>query len=117
MFHPGYIESCHEKKDAKWYRGELCPEWYCKRVEEGSFIPCGTSGDNPFCIVHRNIIIPLSWLHLEPFNVHCCGFVFGKDCTDKKLLRRWSCCNASYEGTFRDMINLKGCSEKYNKTV
>ncbi len=115
MFHPGYIESCHEQKDAKWYRERQCVSSYCDNLESGGFIPCGESNNHVFCFVNGDIQYS-HWLDLSKFNIFTCNFVFGHSCMNKILKRRWSCCGASYKGTLTDMINIKGCTNNYNKT-
>lgn len=115
MFHPGYIESCHEQKDANWYRERQCVESYCENLEKGGFIPCGESNNRPFCFVNRTIQYS-HLLDLFKFNIFTCNFVVGHQCADKTLKRRWSCCGTSCKSTLADMINIKGCTSKYNKT-
>jgi len=112
--HSGYIESCHERKNASYYRklksrskcGTYLPTYsrgFCDRLEEGSFIPCGTSG----CLAYRECFddgIPNYRTVVQiPVNHLTCGYVFGKLCYEQKLVRRWSCCKMTIIGTMADM--------------
>ena len=108
-FHPGYIESCHDQINANWYREQMCPRYYCDNLEKGEFIPCGTSGDRAFCFYNNQVDDSHVALDFTYFNVHCCGFVFGKPCQNDVLLRKWSCCHRNSRCTLNEMIEIPGC--------
>ncbi len=115
MFHPGYIESCHTPRNAQWYKKEKCIKSFCKNIENGGYIPCGSSGNRPFMIIDNEV--HTSRLNLYDFNIYCCCFIFGKECDEERLERRWSCCHKRLKGTMLDMLTLKGCEKITNYNV
>lgn len=108
-YHPGYIESCHDaKENVNWYIENNHSEDFCCALQSGDFIPCGTSGDGLFNFTVANCIdtdIP----NTCPNGYRCCCFVFGRDCLNDVLRRRWSCCKQELTCKFEDMISIKGC--------
>lgn len=112
-YHPGYIESKHEKTNVEWYKKNKCDLQFCINLENGDFIPCGGSGGST--LRHRNgKIVAESASHdteIYGKKFTCC-FVTGKgDCFKKIKVRRWSCCKKELTGSLGDMATIKGCTK------
>jgi serine/threonine protein kinase len=103
--HPGFVESCHPKKDSSWYRQSGYQKSFCNQLEIGGFIPCGSSGGDLF--------IPGPVENPQRLSTNgeivCCCFVFGNNCLHQKLKRRWSCCNVERICLFSEMGTIPGC--------
>ncbi len=117
-YHPGNIQSRHAPiKDAtKDYplNNGYCPIW-AKKVEEGDFITCGTTGNDPFCYVN-GLRRSKTCYSRQTEGQQCCTFVTGEECYNKKLHRRWSCCGraATAPCVMDDMRFVEGCTKIYN---
>jgi hypothetical protein len=107
-YHSGYIESCHcAKENVSWYIENQHSEDFCHAVQSGDFIPCGTSGDGLFYFAAS--VIDCAEPSKCPKGYRCCCFVFGHNCLNDVLRRRWSCCKQELTCKFEDMITIKGC--------
>lgn len=120
MFHPGHVESCHAaKEDVSWYVEEKCSAKFVSNLSKGKFIACGTSGGCLWIFRGKEILASddITFYNYDDKNgEHCCNFVFGQECTEKTLKRRWSCCKVEVIGTLHDMIKVRGCKKIYNTT-
>ena len=113
MFHPGFVESCHEPRPhGWWYLKQGHPPNYCDAIEKGGYIVCGTSGSQPWCVDSNGEINNRT----ERVKPPCCCFVTGRDCAGELLKRRWTCCRKEFTGTFYDCLKVQGCEFAYNLT-
>lgn len=104
-YHPGYLLAKHASQDATWYKDNKeaeCNPSFCESLERGDYIPCGGSGG----ILCTHIHTATQYVR---YGSKTCGFVFGNSCCDKKLERKWSCCERGASMTAREMYNLPGC--------
>ena len=119
-YHPGYIESCHEPKCSKWYKEykvkkddleyDRYSKEFCDNLEHGGFIPCGNSGQLPFCFIDGELDITQKEYKSMKRKSTCC-FVFGKLCDKVCTKRRWTCCKREFSGNLEDAILYKGCKK------
>lgn len=107
-FHPGHIESCHNKIDNSWYLENHYDHKFCSNLENGYFIACGNTSNNLYGSYENKLCLTNKYLSDD--KTTCC-FVYGKLCWDEKLRRKWTCCNNQTEGTIFDLINIVGCED------
>jgi len=75
------------------------------------YIICGNSGKIPYTPLN----IYLSYYDLsispdsKPIHNDTCCYKYGKQCSEKKLHRKWSCCNKQIYGNMRFLTKIPGC--------
>lgn len=93
MSHSGVALAQHNMSNCNW-----------EHPNKNMYCICGTSGGDYFIdINNKNISMHNST------DIQTCSYYTGVPCYNKKLKRKWSCCNNEIYGTLQDLFELK-CS-------
>lgn len=105
MYHTGWVESKHDPENTDWYEKydtqTNCMDWI-RKLRNGDYIPCGSSGGQ----LHMGIYV-CGGKYLN--SARACCFVFGRDCGDSQIRRKWSCCGEGGQKTMKEMYEIPGC--------
>ena len=94
-YHNGYPQALHDNCIISPNIEHPEPNKYCL---------CGGSGGNTYTMKKKN-----EFIIEHQDNINTCGFYTGVSCYDKKLYRKWSCCDTIIFGTFNDLKIINGC--------